>query len=79
MITLDDELDLWLEKQPNQNQVVRDALRLYKGNIDSHTLQGFRRAFSVLDERTKELEERFLELYDMVEKIYNAMEELRAR
>ena len=48
VINLDDELDLWLSKQTNQNETVRKALELYKGDITTDTVQGLRESYKVL-------------------------------
>lgn len=61
VITLDDDLDLWLAKQINQNETVRKALELYKGDITTDTVQGLRQSYAVL---LKSFDERFA-LYDL--------------
>lgn len=74
VVNLDDDLDLWLGKQVNQNETVRKALELYKGDITTDTIPGLRQSYAIL--RTM-MEEKF-EYYDMVfaqlEKLINTLE-----
>lgn len=48
LITLDDELDKELAAYPNQNEIVREALRLYISDITPATLQGLRASYAKL-------------------------------
>lgn len=48
LVTLDDDLDLWLAKQVNQNETVRNALSLYKGDISTDSLAGIKRSYGSL-------------------------------
>ncbi len=48
LIILDDELDDWLGKQTNQNEVVRSALRVYKGDYTPNTLEGLRASYKIV-------------------------------
>jgi hypothetical protein len=48
LITLDDDLDLWLSKQVNQNETVRNALTLYKDDITTDTVGGLRQSYKGL-------------------------------
>jgi hypothetical protein len=47
VINLDDELSNLLAKFPNQNEIVRQALRLYIGDITTDTLKGIRNSYRV--------------------------------
>ena len=63
LITLDDNLDLWLGSFPNQNEVVRKALAVYKEDITTDVVAGLRKAFRELKEnqdRTNELLEKLV-------------------
>lgn len=48
LITLDNELDPWLAKQPNQAETVRKALTIYKSNISTDTIDGLRESYKHL-------------------------------
>lgn len=54
LVTLDDEMDKELAKFPNQAEIVREALRLYHGNIKTDTLARLRTAFVSLSEKLDE-------------------------
>ena len=63
LITLDDNLDPWLKRFPNQNEVVRKALAVYKEDITTDVVAGLRKAFRELKEnqdRTNELLEKLV-------------------
>lgn len=93
VINLDNDLDPWLAGKTNQNDIVRKALKLYKGDITTDTVEGLRIAYSRILEllqkqsesydSTKaaylELYERFVEQYELVEKLYSKIEELSNR
>lgn len=76
---LDDDLDKVLAKVPNQSQVVREALRLYMCDISTDTLEGLRAAFHRLEQGQHEATKRFNEQFELVEKLYNSIEELKNR
>lgn len=63
LITLDDELDKELAKYPNQNEIVREALRLYKLDISTDTVAGLRVSYKqllkIIDERFSFYDEKF--------------------
>lgn len=42
LVTLDDDLSKKLATYPNQNEVVRKALRLYIGDISADSIEGLR-------------------------------------
>lgn len=49
VINLDDTLDAWLAGQVNQNNVVREALYLYKDDISTpDTIAGLRKSYKNL-------------------------------
>lgn len=54
LVTLDDELAKELAKYPNQNEIVRQALRLYIGDITTETVAGIRKSYQVLLHYMKE-------------------------
>lgn len=56
LVTLDDELDTLLSKYPNQNEVVREATRLYIGDITTDTLEGLRASYVLITKHLKEIE-----------------------
>lgn len=79
LVTLDDDLSKVLAEKPNQSEVVREALRLYNENITTGTLVGMRQSFVLLTKKLQDLEDRFTEQYDMVEKVHTIMTELGNR
>lgn len=93
VVNLDDDLDLWLTGKVNQNDTVRKALKLYKGDITTDTVEGMRVAYAriiqLLQKQTEsynstklsylELHERFIEQYELVEKLHAKIEELSNR
>jgi hypothetical protein len=79
VVNLPNTLDEWLAGQPNQNETVRKALEIYKGDITTDTLEGMRIAFGRVLKKQQEMEARFNEQYEMVEKLYNKLEELTNR
>jgi hypothetical protein len=56
IVNLDDELDLWLGQQRNQNEVVRAALRLYKGDITTDVMNGIRASYNTLAKFMKSMD-----------------------
>lgn len=56
VINLDDDLDLWLSKKTNQNQIVRDALYLYKDDITTESIEGIRQTYTVIAKTLKEID-----------------------
>lgn len=62
LVTLDDELSKELAKYPNQNEIVREALRIYNGNISTDTLVKLRTAFVELSSRMDTVTEKLDEL-----------------
>jgi hypothetical protein len=83
VVTLDNTLDEWLAGFPNQAQIVRNALDLYHGDITTDTKEGLKVALmrvvqsqNELAQRYVNLEHRFTEQYELVEKLYHKIEEL---
>lgn len=56
LITLDDELSPLLAKYPNQNEIVRQALRLYIGDITTDAVQGIVTSYKLIAKQLKEIE-----------------------
>jgi hypothetical protein len=56
LVTLDDDLANLLAKYPNQNEVIRESLRLYIGNITTDTREGLRASFLVIAKGLKEID-----------------------
>ena len=79
VVNLDNTLDEWLKGYKNQNEIVRNALTLYKGDIKTDTVQGLRIGFHQLNQHFAELEQRFIEQYEMVEELAKRIEELYNR
>lgn len=66
LVTLDDELDIWLKSQINQTETVREALRIYKGNIKEPTLNGIRQAFNQSQKNTSIINDLIMEINDLI-------------
>lgn len=66
VVTLDDELSPLLAKYPNQNEIVRQALRLYIGDIATDTREGLRSSLSIVAAQLKKQDHK---LQDMDGKI----------
>ncbi len=56
VVTLDDELAPLLAKYPNQNEIVREALRLYIGDITTDTRQGIVTSYKIIAQMLKEID-----------------------
>lgn len=54
VVNLDNTLDVWLSGQVNQNETVRKALYLYKGDITTDTIQGLRKSYSAIIDKLEE-------------------------
>lgn len=78
-VVLDDDAAKELAKYPNMSETLREAFRLYDGHITTDTLAGMRQAFQQLQDSQRELTERFLEQYGMVERLYLMIEDLKNR
>lgn len=74
LITLDDELDGWLSGKPNQNEVVREALRLYEGKINVDTIAGLRRSYLTLFKFMETRFERYDEYFERMDKLIEHIE-----
>lgn len=62
VINLPNTLDEWLASEPNQNETVRKALNLYKGDITTDGITQIKDSYLLL---TKLLNQKF-EYYDRV-------------
>lgn len=56
LVTLDDELSKKLSTYPNQNEIVRKAVRLYIGDITTDSIEGMRVAFTQLNRKAVEMD-----------------------
>ena len=56
LVTLDDDLSNLLAKYPNQNEIVRESLRLYIGDITTDTRANLVAALKLIAKTTKEIE-----------------------
>lgn len=74
-ITLDEETAKVLANKVNMSKTIRDSVLMYHGAVSTDTLEGMRAAFLQLLSRMTELEERFVEQYELVEKLTNMLEE----
>ena len=70
MITLDEESANLLDGKTNKAHIVREAIKLYHGDITPDTLDGIRAAFLQISQgQEKQYEELTNMLYEMTEKI----------
>lgn len=74
LITLDDEMDKVLAQYPNQNQIVREALRLYNGDITTDTIAGLRQSYKNLLEYTKSKHEYYDQVFGRLDKLISMLE-----
>jgi len=74
LITLDDDLDNLLRKYPNQNEVVREALRVYKLDISTDTIAGMRKSYLVLKKFMESKFEYYDEVFRRLDKLINMLE-----
>lgn len=74
LVTLDDDLDKVLSKFPNQNETVREALRLYNGDIRTDTIAGLRQSYKVLLEYMQSKHEYYDTVFIQLEKLINMLE-----
>lgn len=58
LVTLDEEIDPWLAQFTNQNEVVRDALRVYKENISPGVIDTLRTTYLGVRGELEKLNER---------------------
>lgn len=56
LVTLDDEIAPLLAKFPNQNEIVRQALRLYIGDITTDTRQGIVTSYKIIAKTLREID-----------------------
>lgn len=74
LVTLDDDLSKELAKYPNQNEVVRNALRLYNGDITTDTIQGLRVSYKVLKDLMEERFAAYDESFARLDKLISVLE-----
>lgn len=74
LVTLDDELDKELAKYPNQNETVREALRLYNGDIGTDTIAGLRESYKLLRSFMEGKFETYDYSFKQLDKLINALE-----
>jgi len=74
LITLDDELDPWLAGQANQNQTVRNALLIYKGDISTDTVAGLRQSYKVLRAYMEDKFENYDQVFARLDKLISVLE-----
>lgn len=74
LVVLTDDLAKELAKSPNMSHTVREALKVYNGDISTDTIQGLRESYKNLQEY---METKF-NYYDLVfkdlEKLINVLE-----
>ena len=73
-MTLDDDLDKVLAKYPNQNETVREALRLYNGDITTDTIQGLQRSYKILLDYMKQKHEYYDTVFQRLDKLISVLE-----
>ena len=70
MITLDEESANLLDGKKNKAHIVREAIKLYHGDITTDTLDGIRAAFlQIREDQEKQHEELTNMLFEMNEKL----------
>jgi hypothetical protein len=74
LITLDDDLDPWLASKVNQNEVVRNALSIYKGDITTDTLEGMRHSYSSLKKSIEVHFDYYDECFSRMDKLISVLE-----
>lgn len=75
LVTLDDELDNWLSGHINQTEVIREALRVYKGDIKTPTLDGIKQAFNQSQRNTAIIKDYLKEIDSKLDYIASRLEE----
>jgi metal-responsive CopG/Arc/MetJ family transcriptional regulator len=78
-VWVEDDTAKELEKYPNKSEVIRKAIIMYNGHITTDTLHGMRAAFLKLSKQYEEMEARFIEQYELVERLARMIEELSNR
>jgi hypothetical protein len=73
LITLDDDLDLWLKDEVNQNDTIRKALKLYKGDISTDTLAGIRQTYQIVLSKLETHDESFKRMDKLINVIETRM------
>ena len=73
IVNLDNTLDEWLAGQTNQNETVRKALMLYKGDITTDTIQGLRKSYQTVLDKLEEHDESFRRMDRLISELENRM------
>ena len=79
LLTLDDDTAKELAKYPNRSETLREAFRMYNGHISTDTLAGMGISFTNLLKNQEELKMRFDASYEMIENMFNFLQEMRNR
>lgn len=74
LVTLDDDLSKELAKYPNQGQIVREALKLYNGDITTDTIAGLRQSYANLLSYTKTKHQYYDRVFGQLEKLISMLE-----
>lgn len=74
LVTLDDELDLWMAGQANQADTVRKALMLYKGDISTDTVSGIRQSYGNLRSFMEDKFDRYDNSFCKLDKLIDFLE-----
>lgn len=74
VVNLDNTLDEWLAGFANQNEIVRNALELYKGDITTDTVQGIRLAYIDLKKYMEKKFEYYDGVFQQLEKLISMLE-----
>lgn len=56
LVNLDDSLDNLLAREKNQNEIVRNALRLYYSDITTSDIQSIKASFAAIKNYLKEID-----------------------
>lgn len=65
LVTLDDEMDKVLASYPNQNDIVRKALRLYNGDITTESIKSIQLRLVKINQRLASIENAVTKIANM--------------
>lgn len=75
VVNLDNTLDEWLKGEANQNETIRKALYLYKGDITTpDTIAGLRKSYIKLLKYMQDKHEYYDSVFSQLEKLINMLE-----
>ena len=74
VVTLDEECDTLLRRHNNQNQIVRDSIKLYHGDITTGEMVNIRRAFLALTKFLEQKTEYYDQVFSQLEKLISTLE-----